>query len=197
MRKNNRERILDTARRLLPKHGYNGVSIRAIAQRAKLTTGAIYFHFRDKKEIYRTICFEAIDILMREFRERIRQRRTPSQKLISIFDSYIDFFYRHRERYNILMEYKADYQAEQGCDDAIMRRMSEMTGIMEDTIRSGIEEGSFRGLDPRKLALLLFSVAEGMLQVKKLGLFDHLGVSDGEFRSFMADVIGNGIMKKD
>ena len=70
MRKNNRDRILKTARQLLPRYGYNGVSIRAIAEKARLTTGAIYFHFKDKKDIYRTICFEAIDMLISNFRER-------------------------------------------------------------------------------------------------------------------------------
>jgi AcrR family transcriptional regulator len=198
MRKNNRDRILKTARQLLPKYGYNGISIRAIAERAKLTTGAIYFHFKDKKEIYRTICFEAIDTMIRNFRDGIQRRVTPSQKLISIFDSYIDFFYRNRDHYNILMEYRAHYHPDNRDDDSeITKRMCEMTGFMEETIRRGIEEGAFRAMDPRKLAVLLFAVAEGMLQIKKLGMFDYLAISDSEFRSFMADTIGSGIMNKE
>ena len=51
MRKNNRQHILDIARKLFLEYGYNGISIRNIAKKAKLTTGAIYFHFKNKKEI--------------------------------------------------------------------------------------------------------------------------------------------------
>jgi AcrR family transcriptional regulator len=196
MRKNNRDRILKTARQLLPRYGYNGVSIRAIAEKARLTTGAIYFHFKDKKEIYRTICFEAIDTLISRFREGIRSRKTPSQKLISTFDSYIDFFYNNRDHYNILMEYKAHYHTgESGHDLEIARKMSEMTDLMEETIRSGVSDGSFRDVDPRMLALLLAAVTEGMLQLKKLGVFEYLKISDAEFRKFMGSTMGRGILK--
>ncbi len=195
MRKNNRERILKTARQLLPRYGYNGISIRAIAEKAKLTTGAIYFHFRDKKDIYKTICFEAIDILIQSFSERMQSRKTPSQKLISTFDSYIDFFYNNRDHYNILMEYRAHYDQDVKDDYLeVTKKLGEMYGLMEDTIRDGIREGSFRDIDPRMLSMLLAAVAEGMLQLKKLGLFDYMEISDADFRRFMGDTIGRGIL---
>ncbi|TFH42473.1 MAG: TetR/AcrR family transcriptional regulator [Chrysiogenales bacterium] len=198
MRKNNRDRILKTARQLLPRYGYNGVSIRAIAARARLTTGAIYFHFKDKKEIYTTICFEAIETLICNFRKGMQSRKTPSQKLISTFDSYINFFYENRDHYNILMEYKAHYHPNENDHDMeIARKMCEMTDLMEETIRVGVHEGSFREVNPRMLAILLAAVAEGMLQLKKLGVFDYLKISDKEFRKFMGDTMGQGILKND
>lgn len=197
MRKNNRDKILKTARRLFPSYGYNGVSIRAIAARAKLTSGAIYFHFENKKEIYRTICLEAIDILIQKFREGIQNRATPNQKLISTFDSYLSFFYEHREHYNILMEYKAHYHHDEyDHDQEIARKMRAMTDLMEDTIRTGIEQGAFRAVNARMLAILLEAVTEGMLQLKKLGVFENLKITDADFRKVMGDTIGSGILKE-
>lgn len=197
MRKNNRDRILKTARQLLPRYGYNGISIRAIASRAKLTTGAIYFHFKDKMDIYKTICFEAIDILIQNFRDRMQSRVTPSQKLISTFDSYIDFFYNHQDYYNILMEYKAHYDPDVKDDYIeVTKKLSEMYDLMEETIRAGIREGSFREIDPRMLSVLLAAVTEGMLQLKKLGIFDYMKISDEGFRRFMGDTIGMGILNE-
>ena len=197
MRKNNRDRILKTARQLLPRYGYNGISIRAIAEKAKLTTGAIYFHFRDKMDIYKTICFEAIDILIGNFRSRMESRETPSQKLISTYDSYIDFFYNHQDHYNILMEYKAHYDPDVQDDHLeVTKKMSEMYDLMEETIRAGINDGSFRQIDPRMLSVLLAAVTEGMLQLKKLGIFDYMAISDADFRRFMGDTIGRGILNE-
>ena len=197
MRKNNRDKILETARKLLPKYGYNGISIREIAAKSKLTTGAIYFHFKNKKEIYKTICVEAIDLLIKEFKIRISTRKTPNQKLISTFDTYIKFFNEHRDYYNILMEYKADYEAEQDLkENEVALKMHEMSQVAEDVIKLGIQEGSFRDLDPKMLSLLLAAIAEGMLQYKKMGFFDVMSIKDSDFRNFMADVIGTGIIKK-
>ena len=197
MRKNQRDKILKTARQLLPKYGYNGISIRAIAMRAKLTTGAIYFHFKNKKEIYKTICFEAIEMLIEKFIDGIKSRNTPSQKLISTFDSYIKFFYENRDYYNILMEYRANFHPENNDEnDEIMRKMSGMYKLMEETIRMGILEGEFREVDPRMLAILLAAVAEGMLQLKKMGMFDYMDINDADFRHFMAETTGRGILRE-
>lgn len=197
MRKNQRDKILKTARQLLPKYGYNGISIRAIAMRAKLTTGAIYFHFKNKKEIYKTICFEAIEMLIEKFIDGIKSRNTPSQKLISTFDSYIKFFYENRDYYNILMEYRADFHPENNDEnDETMRKMSGMYKLMEETIRMGILEGEFREMDPRMLAIFLAAVAEGMLQLKKMGMFDYMDINDADFRHFMAETTGRGILNE-
>ncbi len=192
MRKNNREKILETARTLLPRYGYNGISIRAIAQRAKLTTGAIYFHFKNKKEIYKTICYEAVDMLHAMFREGIESKKTPNQKLISIFDSYVAFYHEHRDYYNILMEYKADYASKEEADE-ISRKFTELTGFTAETVEFGILQGKFREIDPMMVSVFLAVVTEGMLQYKKLGLFETLGITDGRFRKFMADVVDRGI----
>ncbi len=197
MRKNHREKILGTARQLLPKHGYNGVSIRAIADKAKLSTGAIYFHFRDKKEIYKAVCIEAIELLIKKFSDSISRRKTPGQKLISTFDSYIDFFYENRDHYNILMEYRANFRPMEDSENfEIMKKMYEMNKLMEQTIRDGIAQRVFRELDPRMLALLLAAVAEGMLQLKKLGMFEYLNIKDADFRRFMAEITGKGILSE-
>lgn len=191
MRKNNRYKILQTARRLLPRYGYNGISIRAIAKSAKLTTGAIYFHFKNKKEIYRTICNEAIDLLVKKFKEGIESRKTINQKLISIYDSYLEFYENHRDYYNIIMEYKADYSGDG--DSEIAGKFMELTRITAETFTIGVSQGAFRKIDPVLMSLFLASVTEGMIQYKKLGMFEVLGVKDRDFRKFMADVVGRGI----
>lgn len=195
MRKNNRDKILETARRLLPKYGYNGISIREIAAKAKLTTGAIYFHFKNKKEIYKTICIEAIDQLISELKKDIEERSTPNQKLISTYDTYLKFFNEHRDSYNILMEYKADYESEKDpAENEIALKMHEMTGVMEEVFKEGIKKGAFRKIDPALLSLFLAAITEGMLQYRKLGFFEVLGINDKDFRRFMADVVGSGIV---
>ena len=47
-----RESILDTAARLFSQKGYSGVSIRDIAQACRLTNAALYYHFKNKEDLY-------------------------------------------------------------------------------------------------------------------------------------------------
>lgn len=56
-----KERIFDVAVDLFSKHGYNGVSVRKIAEGAGIKESSIYNHFKTKEEILHCIfdCFQA------------------------------------------------------------------------------------------------------------------------------------------
>jgi AcrR family transcriptional regulator len=47
-----REFILDTAAKLFSQKGYTGVSIRDIAEASRMTHAALYYHFKNKKDLY-------------------------------------------------------------------------------------------------------------------------------------------------
>lgn len=179
------------------KYGYNGISIRTIASRARLTTGAIYFHFKNKKDIYKTICLEAIEMLLSMFRKGVNDRASIPQKLISTYDAYLEFYYRHQDYYNILMEFRAEYDNRGNeAREEIINRMKDLLSVMAETVREGIRRGDFIETDPTMLALFLAIVPEGMLQFKKTGLLSALGINDRDFRKFMIKILSPGIEKR-
>lgn len=47
-----RSAILDTAAKLFGQKGYRGVSIRDIAQACGMTNAALYYHFKNKEDLY-------------------------------------------------------------------------------------------------------------------------------------------------
>ena len=61
-----RRRLLDAALAELREHGYEGTSLQAIARRAGLTKGAIYWSFRDKRDLFVALVEERIDAPVRE-----------------------------------------------------------------------------------------------------------------------------------
>ncbi len=50
-----RKRILDAAAKLFRRHGYAAVSLRMIADGAKMKAGSVYYHFKSKDEIVANI----------------------------------------------------------------------------------------------------------------------------------------------
>ena len=52
--------ILDAARRLISKSGIQGATLRAIAEEAKISTGAIYYYFNSKEEILYALMDESL-----------------------------------------------------------------------------------------------------------------------------------------
>jgi len=54
-RASRRDQVLEAARQLFIRTGYQGASLRAIAAASGMTMGAIYHHFRNKEDLYRGV----------------------------------------------------------------------------------------------------------------------------------------------
>jgi AcrR family transcriptional regulator len=57
----NRQKLITAARTLFAEHGYTAVSVDQIAARAGLTKGAVYYQFKDKRDLFRAACGAVID----------------------------------------------------------------------------------------------------------------------------------------
>src|ERR1051325_9632271 len=55
-----RRELLDAARDLYTERGFAGATLDDVAERSGVTKGALYHHFRDKKELFRAV-FEALE----------------------------------------------------------------------------------------------------------------------------------------
>ena len=70
-----REKILDAARELFIEKGFDGVSMRQIANKIEYTPTTIYGHFQDKEELFLEICHEDFAKLAASFSEVGEDRR--------------------------------------------------------------------------------------------------------------------------
>jgi AcrR family transcriptional regulator len=60
-----RRRLLDAAQVEFRERGYEGTSLQAIARRAGVTKGAVYWSFRDKRDLFLALVEERIDAPVR------------------------------------------------------------------------------------------------------------------------------------
>ena len=88
----NRQEILDAARDLFVREGYDNVSIRKIADRVEFAPGTIYLYFKDKAEILDTIAHQTFEKL-RARMQAIRQEPgdDPVEALRRGLRTYIQF----------------------------------------------------------------------------------------------------------
>src|SRR5690348_3585896 len=96
-----REEILDAARELFLKHGFENVSMRKIATKIEYSPTTIYLYFKDKSEILSTLCAETFGRLSKIMAEIERRPGDPIDKLRALGFAYIHFGLDHPSHYQL------------------------------------------------------------------------------------------------
>src|SRR5262250_1723722 len=86
-----REEILEAARTLFVKEGYEHVSMRKIAEKIEYAPGTIYLYFRDKAEILEQLCEETFTKLALKMQAINADRSNPLECLRRGLRTYIQF----------------------------------------------------------------------------------------------------------
>lgn len=99
-----RAEILEAAEKLFVTEGYQGATIRKIAQQVGLSSTALYMHFRDKSEILLEICENAFSHLRDVNREIAALPIAPEQRVRRMLDAYVEFGLANPNAYLVVFE---------------------------------------------------------------------------------------------
>lgn len=100
-RSETRDKILDAARELFVSEGYEGVSMRKVAERIEYSPTAIYVHFADKNELFRELCHQDYARLAEVFTSSVMPT-DPIERLKQIGAIYTDFGTRYPNHYKFM-----------------------------------------------------------------------------------------------
>ena len=86
-----RQEILDAAGDLFVRQGYEGVSMRKIADKVEYAPGTIYLYFKDKAEIMDTLCHQTFEKLRQRLDAIRHDPGDPIEALRRGLRAYIQF----------------------------------------------------------------------------------------------------------
>lgn len=87
-----RDLILTAAKTLFAENGLDGTSVRDIACLAGYTTGAIYFHYANKEELYAAILQDSLDRLFVLVSDSVAGSDSPLSTLPAAFRALVGFY---------------------------------------------------------------------------------------------------------
>jgi AcrR family transcriptional regulator len=108
-----RERILDVALELFNDQGYDGTSLREIAERLGITKAALYYHFERKEDILLELHLR-LHALGRDVLDRIDQagdERAVTTLWPTLIDGFIDELMRNRDLFILHQRNQAAFHA--------------------------------------------------------------------------------------
>lgn len=102
-----RDRILEEARGLFATRGYDTLTMRSIAKALGYSHGALYYHFRDKAELFYALVVEDFNYLLSRQRDML-DRMTPGsvEHLKEIMLEFIRFGMQNPHHYEIMFSVK-------------------------------------------------------------------------------------------
>jgi len=96
-----REIILDAARELFTTEGYEGVSMRKVAEKIEYSPTAIYVHFKDKEDLFHELCHADFARLAAEFQSQALPA-DPLEQIRQIGRIYIEFGARYPNHFRLM-----------------------------------------------------------------------------------------------
>jgi len=93
--------ILRAASKIIAREGFDGASIRTMADQSRIGLSAIYYYFKNKDELLYAIQHHAFSTLVDSLRERFKACATPEEKLKTIIENHFQFFVENRDGFKV------------------------------------------------------------------------------------------------
>lgn len=136
-----RRKIIDACRDLLLKKGYEGVTMRAIAEAIEYSPAAIYVHFADKEQLVRRLCEEDFEAFAKNF-SSMDWSADPIERLRQLGRAYIRFGIQHPKHYLLMFMTELPIQP----DDQCLQRKGDPTHDAYATLTQAVAQAL---ADPR------------------------------------------------
>ena len=168
--------ILDAATVLFAEKGYNETSIAELAHITGSAEGTIFYHFKTKNHLFLAVLSGVKQGITREFREYVGTHRFKTG--LEMIGEVIAFFFylaAHHEEWFLLIQRHYPYElarTNEECRGHLEAIFNTLIDLFEVAIRRGQEDGSIRALPTRKMALVLFSMVNGLAWLKFHDLYD-------------------------
>lgn len=102
-----RERILEEARQLFITHGYHALTMRSIAKAMGYSHGALYYHFKEKAELFYALVTDDFRMLLERQKEMISRTRLGDKgQLERLMQEFIKFGLENPNHYEIMFMIK-------------------------------------------------------------------------------------------
>ena len=160
-----RDRLIAAATEMFAEGGYSGTTLDAIAARADVTKGGLYFHFAGKEELF----FAVLDH-WREHRRRELQVQGPgpsgaASALQRFLKGYLAFHLREPAATHLLRvlgtELRGRFTARLREDDRQEQRW--FRASVRELLELGARDGTLQAEDPALTAFVLCGAVTGIL----------------------------------
>ena len=179
-------RILNEATPLFVARGYQGVSMREIGEAVGITKAALYYHFRDKEELFMAILRESLDELGGILDEAERSEPTARGQIGRAMAGLLGLPAERRALIRVATQEMTHVSADaRSAFNGVYQE--KFVGRIVAMLQGGMARGEVKPLDPQLAAWLLLGLAYPFFNAT------HLAVSATDGARVLVDVFFDGL----
>ena len=163
-----REQLLLAAEFLFAEKGFDGTSVRDIAQRADVNLAMISYYFGSKEKLLQVLIEYRFASSLELLDELVRNNEmTPWQKVEKLIEYYVNKILNGRRFHTIInQEYNTDRSRE--IIDLITGIKMRNFGLIRQIIEEGVEKKVFRQVDPEMTMASMMGTINSTINSKNL-----------------------------
>lgn len=151
--------ILDAAQRLFVLHNYDDVAMTKIAQEAGMTKGAIYHHFKSKKELFLKMMARYLNRLQPILYEAVANEGTARERLEDLTTRYLQLPLQEQRLIQLVRRDNSRFTGDKRTT-LVRAYQDALPNQIEHILRDGIAEGEIIAGDARLLAWQYVAIVE-------------------------------------
>lgn len=189
-------RIMNASRKVFLEKGYLNTKIRDIALEAQLSTGLIYFYFKNKDEIYGELCKEIFNSLLRTFKKVLAEEDGAYDRLTALTTAYMKFFTESGNHFDIISFKDMGYK-KVGLSKPLKRELDALSlallSLVNEEVKVIMAEKKMPDTNSWELTFALWGAVEGAFFIQKRGYFDPQDVSLDRVVAIQLDLFKRGL----
>ncbi len=151
------DQLVEIAIRFFAKKGYAGTSLREIADEARITKAALYYHFPTKEALYERIVVNSMRALLETVTDAVNTASNGEEKVRCFMLASADFLDRSRDSW-IASSHVFWSGHEAGPRNAAIHLRDGYEQLLRQCILAANDEGQFRNVDPSMAGRMLLSL---------------------------------------
>lgn len=168
--------ILKAATHLFSNKGYKDTSMAELASMTGVAQGTVFYHFASKEALFLTILEEFKDDIVKEFKEHITSQEFENG--LVMMESLLSFFLylagKMEDRFLLLHRHDAYELARNNpvCREHLETIYYCLVGMFEHAIVEGLKDGSIVSSDPKRTAMIVFTMVDGLVRFNTYSLYN-------------------------
>jgi AcrR family transcriptional regulator len=149
-----RAALIEAARDIFSRNGFDGASVRMITSAADANLGAVTYHFGSKRGLYEAALETGLRPLLHRVRSAAGRQGSAIDRMIAVVEAYFDHLAEHGALPHLLLQ---EIAAGREPPPVVLEIIGEVKSTIADLHQQGVRDGTVREGHPVLMALSVAS----------------------------------------